>query len=44
MNELKKLENENFHQYIWRLDGLVQSGKYSNWKEINDLVRTLLSD
>lgn len=34
MNELKKLETENFHQYIWRMDELVQSGKYKNWKEI----------
>lgn len=38
MNELKKLENENYHQYIWRIDGLVQSGKYKNWKEITDFV------
>lgn len=38
MNELKKLENENFHQYIWRMDELVQSGKYKNWKEITPLV------
>ena len=34
MNEFKKLETENFHQYIWRIDELVQSGKYKNWKEI----------
>ena len=34
MNEFKKLDNENFHQYIWRMDELVQSGKYKNWKEI----------
>jgi hypothetical protein len=34
MNEFKKLENENFHKYIWRMDELVQSGKYKNWKEI----------
>lgn len=34
INEFKKLENENFHQYIWRMDGLIQSGKYKNWKEI----------
>ena len=38
MNDFKKLENENFHQYIWRLDGLIQSGKYKNWKEIVPLV------
>ena len=38
MNELKKLENENFHQYIWRLDSLIQSGKYKNWEEITPFV------
>lgn len=38
MNEFKKLENENFHQYIWRMDELVQSGKYKNWKEITIFV------
>ena len=44
MNELKRLENENFHQYIWRLDGLVQSGKYKNWKEITPIVNKELFD
>lgn len=38
MDELKKLENENYHQYIWRMDELVQSGKYKNWKEITPFV------
>lgn len=38
MNEFKKLDNENFHQYIWRMDGLVQSGKYKNWKEIVSFI------
>ena len=38
MNQFKKLENENFHQYIWRMDELVQSGKYKNWKEIVHFV------
>ena len=38
MNNFKKLENENFHQYIWRMDELVQSGKYKNWKEITHFV------
>ena len=42
MNELKKMENENFHQYIWRMDELVQSGKYKNWKEITPLVNAEL--
>lgn len=38
MNEFKKLENQNFHQYIWAMDELVQSGKYKNWKEITPFV------
>lgn len=45
MNEFKKLENQNFHQYIWAVDELVQSGKYKNWKEITPLVnRELFGD
>ena len=42
MNEFKKLENENYHQYIWRMDELVQSGKYKNWKEIAPFVNAEL--
>ena len=38
MNELKRKESENFHKYIWRIDGLVQSGKYKNWKEITPII------
>lgn len=38
MNEFKRLENENYHQYVWRMDELVQSGKYKNWKEITQFV------
>lgn len=38
MNDFKKLDNENFHQYIWRMDELVQSGKYKNWKEITPFI------
>ncbi len=44
MNEFKKLENENFHQYIWRMDELVQSGKYKNWKEITSFINKELFD
>lgn len=45
MDEFKKLENENYHQYIWRIDGLVQSGKYNNWREITPFVnRELFGD
>lgn len=42
MNSFKKLENENFHQYIWRMDELIQSGKYKNWKEIVQFVNAEL--
>lgn len=38
MNEFLRLENENFHKYIWRMDELVQSCKYKNWKEITPFV------
>ena len=45
MDEFKKLENENYHQYIWRMDELVQSGKYKNWKEITPFInRELFGD
>ncbi len=37
MNFSKRPE-ENYQQYIWRIDELVQSGKYQNWKEITPLV------
>lgn len=36
--DLKRLENESYHSYIWRIDELVQSGKYKNWKEITPMV------
>lgn len=38
ITDFTKLENENYHSYIWRMDELVQSGKYQNWKEITLLV------
>lgn len=38
MNEFKRLENENYHQYIWRIDELIQSGKYKNWKEVTPMI------
>lgn len=38
MNEFKKLESQNYHQYVWAMDELVQSGKYKNWKEITPFV------
>lgn len=38
INEFRKFENENYHSYIWRMDELIQSGKYRNWKEIASFV------
>lgn len=38
VDDFKKLDNENFHQYIWRMDELIQSGKYKNWKEITPFI------
>lgn len=38
ISDFTKLKNENYHKYIWRLDGLIQSGKYQNWKEITPMV------
>ena len=42
MNEFKKLENQNYYQYIWAMDELVQSGKYKNWREITPFVNNEL--
>ena len=44
MEDFKRLDDENFHQYIWRMDELVQSGKYKNWKEITSFVNRELFD
>lgn len=38
ISDFTKLENENYHSYIWRMDELIQSGKYRNWKEITPFV------
>lgn len=36
--DLKKSKDENYYQYIWRMDSIIQSGKYNNWKEITPFV------
>ena len=36
--DFRKKPEENYQQYIWRMDELVQSGKYQNWKEITPFV------
>ena len=38
ISDFTKLENENYHTYIWRLDQLINSGKYHNWTEITPMV------
>lgn len=38
INELLKLQEESELQYLWRLDGLIKSGKYKNWEEITPIV------
>ena len=38
ISDFTRLENENYHSYIWRMDELVQSGKHQNWKEITPMV------
>ena len=44
ISDFTRLENENYHSYIWRMDELVQSGKYQNWKEITPMVNKELFD
>lgn len=38
ISDFTKFENENYHSYIYRMDELVQSGKYQNWREITPMV------
>jgi len=38
ISELVKLEGESELKYLWRIDGLVNSGKYQNWDEVTPIV------
>ena len=42
ISDFTRLENENYHSYIWRMDELIRSGKYHNWKEITPMVNNEL--
>lgn len=42
ISDFTKFPEENFHQYIWRMDELIQSGKYANWTEITPFVNAEL--
>lgn len=44
ISDFTRLENENYNAYIWRLDNLIQSGKYKNWREITPMVNKELFD
>lgn len=37
-SNLKKLEDENYQKYIYRIDGLIRSGIYTNWSSVADIV------
>lgn len=37
-SDFVKQDGENYFQYLWRLDNLIRSGKYKNWKDITTYV------
>jgi len=41
-SKLKKHEDENYYQYLWRVGGYVRDGEYSGWKEIVSFVNEAL--
>lgn len=41
---LTKRKDENFYQYLWRLDELILKGKFRNWAEITPYVNRELFD
>ncbi len=40
--DFAKDSKENFYQYIWRIDNLIRSRKYENWKEVLPFVNAAL--
>lgn len=44
INELNRLPNENYHQYVWRIDGLIRQGKYKNWEEVTPIINTQVEE
>lgn len=42
--ELKKKDDENYFQYVWRVDCLIREGKYKNWDEVLPIVNSELYD
>jgi predicted phosphodiesterase len=44
INDLDRLPNENYYQYVWGIDGLIRQGKYKNWDEVTPIVNKQVSD
>lgn len=38
INELKRLPNEDYYHYTWRIDDLIRNGKYENWGAVTPIV------
>lgn len=38
INELKRLPNEDYYRYTWRIDDLIRNGKYENWEAVTPIV------
>lgn len=38
MDDLIKNIDENYYQYVWRIDNLIRQGKYKNWTEVTPIV------
>ena len=36
--QLKRLQNENEEQYLWRVGQLIDSGHFNNWDEVTDEI------
>lgn len=44
ITDLKRLHNEDYYHYIWRIGQLVDKGMYRNWDEITPTINKSLWD
>lgn len=44
MDDLIKSSDENYYQYVWRVDNLIRQGKYKNWKEVTPIVNNYVEE
>jgi len=44
MDDLIKSSDENYYQYVWRVDNLIRQGKYKNWKEVTPIVNKYVEE